>query len=91
MIEITLLDFILSWVVLLIAFLALRRYTIPPWVLFIVNAAFVVYWIVVILQEGPRVMAVILLIAGAAVATHIWWRDLRGREWNNRSQPGERR
>lgn len=78
MIEITVLDFILSWVVLLTAFLALRAYTIPPWVLFTVNAAFVVYWIVTLIHEGPRVMSVILLLAGVAVATHIWWRDLRG-------------
>ena len=80
MIEITLLDFILSWVVLLLAFLALRKYTIPPWILFLLNVGVILSALVLILVDGPRArpMEVIFLIVGAAVAAHIWWRDLRG-------------
>jgi hypothetical protein len=76
MIQFTVLELVLFWAAVVVAFYALRPH-IPAWALFALNALFAVYWLVEILDDGPRLMEVVLLALGAFVAAQIWWRDLR--------------
>jgi hypothetical protein len=76
MIHFTVAEYIVFVMALAVVFLAVRSH-IPPWALFIANLGFALYWLVNILDDGPRVMEVLLLTAGVATAVHIWWRDLR--------------
>jgi hypothetical protein len=77
MIQFTVMEFVLFWAALVVAFYALRPH-VPAWALFALNALFSIHWLVKILDDGPRVMEVVLLALGVFVAVQIWWRDLRG-------------
>ena len=77
MIHFTILEFVLFWAALIVVFYVLRPY-LPAWATFAVNVAFAFYWLVRILDDGPRVVEIVLLIVAVAAAATVWWRDLRG-------------
>ena len=76
MIDFTILEYVVFWAALLVVFYVLRPH-LPAWAIFALNVGFAFYLLVRILDDGPRVMRVVLLIMAVAAAATVWWRDLR--------------
>jgi hypothetical protein len=76
MIDFTILEYVLFWAALIVVFFVLRPH-LPAWAIFALNVAFAFYCFVRILDDGPHVMRIVLMIMAVAAAATVWWRDLR--------------
>lgn len=69
-------EFVLFFFAIGVAVYVLRLH-VPTWVWFAFDILFALFWLALVLGDGPTLLRIFCTVIGAAGAAHMWWRDLR--------------